>query len=441
LLRHPGTAFHALDLTSGIASGGEEEPATRLVSDRENLEREGIHIGGLGDAGEVLDDQAKRAYRQRLSELREELEEAKGLGKVERADELEAEIDALTHELARGVGLGGRSRRAAAASQRARQAVRKAIKAALDRISQSDAEFGSVFSQSIKTGNLCFYRPGSASPIKWQFAQTETSNRSTSDAPATSAEPSSIALEFLAFSAARRTAFVNREIECRAIEAVIAEARNGRGSLLMVGGGPGVGKTRLAIQMAEYASRIGFASFIGRCKERQEPVPFLPFVDIIETMLARAPSLDSFRDLIGGNAPELAQLVPSLRRVFQDIDEPIELPNPQKRHYVFHSVTEALAHAARTRPQLFVLDDLQWADESTLALLHHLADHVGQVPLAVIGTYRDEHSEENSAFARTLEELIRHGVRPIRLSGLSKDSVTRMLDDLSQRRIVVQPSA
>jgi hypothetical protein len=140
------------------------------------------------------------------------------------------------------------------------------IKAALDRISQSNAEFGNIFSQSIKTGHFCSYRPSAASPIKWQFAQTETSDRSTSDTPSTDtpstpAEPSSPGLEFPAFSAARRTAFINRENECRAIKAVIADARNGRGSLVMVGGGPGVGKTRLAIQMAEYASHIGFAFF------------------------------------------------------------------------------------------------------------------------------------------------------------------------------------
>jgi tetratricopeptide (TPR) repeat protein len=436
LLRHPGTAFHALDLTSGIASEEGERPAAPLALGQVDLERNGFQIGGLGDAGEVLDDQAKRAYRERISELHEELEEAKGLGRAERAEELEAEIDALTHELARAVGLGGRSRRAAAASQRARQAVRKAIKAALDRISQSDAGFGNILSQSIKTGHFCSYHPTAAAPIKSQFAETGSSDRSTSEAPSTSAEPSSMALEFLPFSAAKRTAFVNRENECRAIEAAITDARNGQGSLMMVGGGPGVGKTRLAIQMAEFASRSGFASFIGRCHERQEPIPFLPFVEIIETILARAPSLDAFREQIGGNAPELAQLAPSLRRVFPDIPDPIEVPNPQKRHYIFQSVTEALARVARTRPQLFILDDLQWADESSLALLNHLADHIGQVPLAVIGTYRDEHSEEHSTFARTLEELIRRGVRPLRLSGLSKDSVTRMLEDLSQRRIL-----
>jgi predicted ATPase len=435
LLRHPGIEFHALDLASGLTSECEQKPAARLSFGQENFERDGFQIGGLGDAGEVLDDQAKRAYRQRLSELREELEEAKGLGKAERAGEIEAEIEALTHELARGVGLGGRSRRAAAGSQRARQAVRKAIKAALDRISQSEAEFGNILLQSIKTGHFCSYRPTDASPIKWQFAETETPDPSTSEAASTLVEPSSTALEFLPFSAARRTAFVNRENECRAIRAIIDDARNGRGSLVMVGGGPGVGKTRLAVHMAEYASSIGFASFVGRCNDQQEPIPFLPFVEIIEAMLAQAPSLDAFREQIGGNAPELAQLVPSLHRVFQDIPESIELPNPQRRHYIFQSVKEVWARAARKRPHLFILDDLQWADESTLALLIHLTDHMSQLPLAVIGTYRDHHAEENSAFGRTLEGLIRRGVRPLRLSGLSKDSVTRMLDDLSQRRI------
>jgi hypothetical protein len=69
----------------------------------------------------MLDVQAKVAYRRRLSELREELSEAKELGNVERAEQAEQEIDALTKELSRAVGLGGRNRRAASASERARQ--------------------------------------------------------------------------------------------------------------------------------------------------------------------------------------------------------------------------------------------------------------------------------------------------------------------------------
>src|SRR6202035_3521946 len=81
----------------------------------QELEASGIHLGRLGDAGEMLDEQAKRSYKARLVELREELEEIKGLGNSERADRIEEEIATLAAELSRAVGLGGRNRRAASA--------------------------------------------------------------------------------------------------------------------------------------------------------------------------------------------------------------------------------------------------------------------------------------------------------------------------------------
>src|SRR6266851_4767317 len=123
------------------------------------------------NAGEMLDDIAKVAYRRRLSELREELVEAKEVGNVRRAEKAEQEIDALTSELARAVGLGGRNRRAASASERARQST-KTIKAVLDRIAQSDATLGDLFSRCIKTGNFCSYQPDPDFPIAWEFAAT-----------------------------------------------------------------------------------------------------------------------------------------------------------------------------------------------------------------------------------------------------------------------------
>src|ERR1700731_385265 len=131
LLRHPAVEFHVLDLFGGIASQREDESSQSvhgLPRKAEDLEKAGIHITGLGDAGELLDDQAKVAYRRRLSELREESEEAKEFGNVERAEQAEQEIDGLTRELSRAVGLGGRNRRAASASGRARQKINKTIK-------------------------------------------------------------------------------------------------------------------------------------------------------------------------------------------------------------------------------------------------------------------------------------------------------------------------
>src|SRR5271169_1888774 len=151
LLRHPATEFHVLDLAGGIASQRDEDEAgqsaRRLPHADEDLEKAGIHVGSLGDAGEMLDDQAKVAYRRRLAELHEDLEEAKQVGNVERAEQAEQEIDALTSELSRAVGLGGRNRKAASASERARQSISKTIKSVLDRIAQSDAALADILSR------------------------------------------------------------------------------------------------------------------------------------------------------------------------------------------------------------------------------------------------------------------------------------------------------
>ena len=178
LLRHPAIEFHVLDLAGGIAGQRDGDDETRqsshgLPRGAEDLEKGGVHIGSLGDAGEMLDDQAKGAYRRRLSELRGELEEAKERGNVERAEQAEQEIDALTKELSRAVGLGGRNRRAASASERARQSIAKAIKSVLERVAQSDAALADILSRCIRTGTFCSYQPDPASPIAWEFAATD----------------------------------------------------------------------------------------------------------------------------------------------------------------------------------------------------------------------------------------------------------------------------
>ncbi len=446
LLRHPAAEFHVLDLAGGIA-GQRDDDQTRqstrgLPRGDEDLEKAGIHIGSLGDAGEMLDQQAKVAYRRRLSELREELEEAKEAGIVERAENAEQEIDALTSELSRAVGLGGRGRRAASASERARQSIAKTLKAVVERIARSDAWLGDILSRCVKTGTFCSYQPDPDFPIAWEFDATtiEPAEHPTSSgerAPARTDHPqtSPAVLEVSPFSFAEQTAFVGRESERNTVRAAIDRALTGSGSVVMVAGGPGVGKTRLAMEMAEYASRAGFRYLVGHCYERDEPFPFLPFAEILESGLAQASSRADFRRRMGANAPELTQIAPSLLRVFPDIPQPQELPPAQKRRYLFQSVSEGLANASRTRSHVLILEDLHWADESTLSLLIHLANRVAHLPVVIIGTYRDGYSDNNPALARTLEELIRMGIRPLKLGGLSKDAVAQMLHVLSKRQV------
>ena len=206
----------------------------------------------------MLDDQAKVAYRRRLSELREELEEAKELGNVERAEQAEQEIDALTSELSRAVGLGGRNRRAASASERARQSITKTIKAVLERIAQSDAALGRYPVAMHQDRHLLLVSARSRFPDCLGIRRNNCRCESNSPAPAVTrsgACRSSAALgagagSLAVLARANEPRLWDGKPSARMIRAAIDRALDGHGSLIMLGGGPGVGKSRLAMEMA-----------------------------------------------------------------------------------------------------------------------------------------------------------------------------------------------
>jgi hypothetical protein len=113
----------------------------------------------LGDAGPVLDPQARRQYETRLEDLEEELREAESFGDRARAARAEAEIEALADELARAVGLGGRDRRAAALTERARVNVQRRLRDVLKRAADAEPRIGEHLRLSVKTGTYCSYSP------------------------------------------------------------------------------------------------------------------------------------------------------------------------------------------------------------------------------------------------------------------------------------------
>ncbi len=119
LLQHPGQEFHAFDL---LSSGSADPSTAETFVGREEALPVGVTVraGLTGDAGEILDAQAKREYKRRLQELSEELEEQRERGNHERADQLETEIDFVTRELERSIGLGGRDRHTGSNAERAR---------------------------------------------------------------------------------------------------------------------------------------------------------------------------------------------------------------------------------------------------------------------------------------------------------------------------------
>ncbi|MDQ1048804.1 hypothetical protein [Streptomyces sp. V4I2] len=164
---HGGHVFHLKDtLGVGYLSRLLREPDRELLAlDLAGADPEAV----LGDAGPVLDAQAKAQYRHRLGELADDLEEAERWSDAGRAERARCEIDALTEQLAAAVGLGGRDRRAASATERARLNVTKALKSAIRRITREDPVLGRHLERSVRTGTYCCYAPDPATRIAWRF--------------------------------------------------------------------------------------------------------------------------------------------------------------------------------------------------------------------------------------------------------------------------------
>jgi hypothetical protein len=158
LLADPGREYHVLDLVAAETGSGAQVDSSQAA----NLPR-----SAFGDAGAILDARAKDAYRRRLAEIEDDIDQARALGDAERAAQADAERDFLVRELARAFGLGGRDRRAASASERARASVTRAIRQAMARIGEHHPQLGEHLRRTIRTGTYCGYHPDPRSPAGW----------------------------------------------------------------------------------------------------------------------------------------------------------------------------------------------------------------------------------------------------------------------------------
>lgn len=160
LLADPGREYHVLDLVAA-------ERAQSGHADRDagaTLPR-----SGLGDAGELLDPTAKAAYRRRLAEIDDDLDQAHAAGDTERAAQADAEREFLIRELGRAFGLSGVARRAASAPERARASVTRAVRQAMARIDKHHPELGQHLARTIRTGTYCAYLPDPRAPAGWRL--------------------------------------------------------------------------------------------------------------------------------------------------------------------------------------------------------------------------------------------------------------------------------
>ena len=160
LLHDPGREFHvsemlAHSLDASTPSAGVAVPEGDAV--------------GLCCGFPVLDAQAKAEYKRRINELQQELEEAERFNDAQRKTEIQNELQAICHNLASAVGLNGRDRKTSSDAERARSAVTKCIKKAIQQVGEAIPSLGYHFAASIKTGYFCSYNPHSDRRVAWKF--------------------------------------------------------------------------------------------------------------------------------------------------------------------------------------------------------------------------------------------------------------------------------
>jgi len=218
--------------------------------------------------------------------------------------------------------------------------------------------------------------------------------------------------------------FVGRQAEIDVLAGVWRHALEGSLRTALLAGEPGIGKTRLAAELARRAHAEGAVVLFGRCDE-DLGVPFQPFSEALRAYVQACPPAE-LATQAGQRAGELARLVPELGERLLGA-RPTSTGDPEEqRDRLFEAVASLLAGASQMRPVLLVLDDLHWAARPTLLMLRHLLRPREPMRLLVLGTYRDTELDRAHPLAQVLADLRREPVQieRVRLRGLDADGVS-----------------
>jgi adenylate cyclase len=230
---------------------------------------------------------------------------------------------------------------------------------------------------------------------------------------------------------------IGRDAERTQLLESLHQAQAGRGSFILLMGDAGVGKTRLAEDVLAAARRLGAQTLVGRCYEQEDTPALIPYIEILEEASRLMPA-PAFRQAVGPSAPELAKLIPELHRLFPDMAAPLDLPPPLQQRFLFTNVREFLTRSSRSTPLAIFIDDLQWADESTLQLTQHLAQQLASVPILIIAAYRDVEAAPAAANRGRLHNLIGR-IQGIPTGQAIKAALDQLVGQRYARTIALRP--
>jgi class 3 adenylate cyclase/tetratricopeptide (TPR) repeat protein len=216
--------------------------------------------------------------------------------------------------------------------------------------------------------------------------------------------------------------FVGRADERAQLEEIAAAAEAGHRQVALISGEPGIGKSRLAAQIAIDLHSRGAAVLFGRSTEDVDP-PHRPWAEAISHYVEHAPQavIERHVERHGG---ELRRLAPVLAGRIESVPAPRKTDAETERYLLRAAAIGLFVEATREQAVVVMLDDVHWGDSQSLALLKHLVASTADAELLLLGTHRESELTRGHPFNQVLGDLRREaGVRRIGLTGLEKDDV------------------
>jgi DNA-binding CsgD family transcriptional regulator len=239
----------------------------------------------------------------------------------------------------------------------------------------------------------------------------------------------------------QRSVFVGRHGELARLDDVLRRAIHGVGTAVVLSGEAGIGKSRLADEVARQGRDLGALVGWGRCYDQAGAPAFWPWVEAMRAVMA-ADHDDTITALTDDLGPEIATVFPDLADRIPPVSV-LDVDPAEARFRQFTSTTTLLTRLSAIRPMIVVLDDVQWADRASLALLEFMAPRLTEMRVLLIVTARDDRRLREDPVSRTLATLGRAGGAVwSRLEGLAADDsyalVHEILGDAADPRLALE---